>query len=572
MEILQGIPVSPGIVQGKVFVIQPSSLKEPAQSPSPISEKYQLQKYCSAVQSAQKALEELVQGFPSSAQEQAAIFQAQQEMLVDEEVVQKIETMIRDQHACAYKAVDTVYSCYVELLSVAPNALIASRAVDLKDVRNRLLRILEGQHETSLHDISEPVILVAHELLPSEIVSLTHEKVLGFITEEGGSTSHAAILARSCGIPAVLGVPSALEKLQQASEIVLDAISGTVVVHPDSSTLDQYAIQQEKYLEDKRSTEAVLREPASTACGEKISIGLNISSTAEDLPIQYSDFVGLFRTEFAYMENVSLPTEEHQYSLYRQVLENAVGKPVILRTLDAGGDKPIPALEHPKERNPFLGNRGVRLSLTYPDLFRTQLRAILRASACGDLHVMFPMVSSIEELRKARAYLETEKTKLREEGITFNEDLKIGVMIETPAIAFVADQLVQEVDFASVGTNDLAQYMHAADRTNPAMMGYYQSLSPAMLRLLAQIANAFQEAGKPISVCGELAGDPIGALALMAVGFRSLSMEASQIAGVKSIISKFTISELMAIAPTLLHFTTEKEVIQFLKTSLDAHS
>ena len=337
----------------------------------------------------------------------------------------------------------------------------------------------------------------------------------------------------------------------------------------DDETIREFEIKLAAYLKDEREAGEYLEKIPMVASGEKFSIGLNVGSTEPDEGSKYSDFVGLFRTEFLYMESEHMPTEEEQFVAYKKVMINAMGNPVTLRTLDIGGDKSLRYLVLPKEDNPFLGNRALRLCLSIPEIFRTQLRAALRASAFGELWIMFPMVGTLDDVRAGNLVVEQVKSELRTEGIPFDEKVKVGIMIEIPSIAVISDLAAREVDFASVGTNDLTQYLHAVDRMNSKIIDYYQSMSPSMFRMLGTIFSEFNKARKPISVCGELAGDPLAAIVLFGLGLRKFSMNASNIAHVKRTLAKFTLQETEEIAVKVQAMTTQAEVIAFLKAEVN---
>jgi len=391
---------------------------------------------------------------------------------------------------------------------------------------------------------------------------------MGIITEVGGATSHTAILAQSYKIPAVLGVPEATKIVQNGDMVILDALKGQVLLEPDRTTIAEYEVKLEEFLKSEKQSAEFLNRIPLVASGERFSVGLNIGTTEPDEGFKYVDFVGLFRTEFVYMESEHMPTEDEQFAAYRKVLANAMGNPVTLRTLDIGGDKSLRYLTLPKEDNPFLGNRALRLCLDMPEMFKTQLRAALRASAFGPMQIMFPMVGTMDDIRAGNAAVEEAKAELRAEGIPFDEKINIGIMIEIPSIAMIADMAAKETDFASVGTNDLTQYLHAVDRMNPKLTNYYQSSSPAMFRILGRIFKEYNEAGKPISVCGELAGDPLAAIVLFGLGLRKFSMNASNIAHVKRALSLFTLAETEQIAKKVQNLSTEAEVINYLKAEV----
>lgn len=572
MRILKGNPVSRGIALGKVFVYKAFTADVHESYFEAGLEKEQYHKYKDAVQAAEAELEAIVTSLSAESPEKAKIFTAHIEILNDEEVEEGVKDMIFSDHSMPDYAVDMVYTEFAILLGKAKDPLIAARAADLRDVRNRVLRILKGEKENNLAHLPEKVIVVAHDLLPSDTATLDRKHVMGIITEVGGATSHTAIIARGYKIPAVLGVTDATEIMKDGEIIVVDALAGRVLLEPEDETIREFEMKLTQYIKEERETSEFLDKIPLVASGEKYSVGLNIGSIEPDDGHKYSDFVGLFRTEFLYMESEHMPTEEEQFEAYKKVLANAMGNPVTLRTLDIGGDKSLRYLVLPKEENPFLGNRALRLCLSLPDLFRTQLRAALRASAFGQLWIMFPMVGTIDDVRAGNKAVEMVKEELRSENIPFDEKVKVGIMIEIPSIAVISDLAAKEVDFASVGTNDLTQYLHAVDRMNAKIVDYYQSMSPAMFRMLGTIFSEFNKAGKPISVCGELAGDPIASIVMFGLGLRKFSMNSSNIAHVKRMLSKFTLEETEEIAETVKNLETQAEVLAFLKAEISKRS
>ena len=401
---------------------------------------------------------------------------------------------------------------------------------------------------------------------------MDRQRVMAIITEVGGATSHTAILARSYRIPALLGVSEATEILKNGDSVIVDALKGTVLLEPDKDTTREYQEKLAEFIKDERETNEYLDKIPLIASGERYSVGLNIGGTAPDEAFKYVDFVGLFRTEFLYMGSDYMPSEQEQFEAYKRVLANAMGNPVTLRTLDIGGDKTLRYMALPKEDNPFLGNRALRLCLQHMDLFKTQLRAALRASAFGNLQIMFPMVGTMDDIRAANKVVEEVKADLREKGIAFDEKVKVGIMIEIPSIALISDLAAKEVDFGSIGTNDLTQYLHAVDRMNPSITGYYQSMSPSMFRILGKVFEEYNKAGKPISVCGELAGNPLGALVMFGLGLRKFSMNGANIGRVKRTLSLFTLKETEEIARKVQQMDTEAEVIAYLKAEIARRS
>jgi phosphotransferase system enzyme I (PtsI) len=406
-------------------------------------------------------------------------------------------------------------------------------------------------------------VLIASELTPSDTATLDRSMVLGIVTERGGLTSHTAIIANTYGLPAVLSVNGCTAVVRDGQNVCVDALDGVVLVEPEDELLRGMEDKRIQYNRRQAEEERYLAMQVKLTDGEPVEIGLNISNSDRINGYKYVDFVGLFRTEFLYMDNDHIPTEDEQYYACKRVLEHAGGKPVTLRTLDIGGDKNLPCLNMPAEDNPFLGRRALRLCLAEPLLFRTQLRAALRASVHGKLNVMFPMVSHIEDFRAAKTVYDETRAELEAEGKAAG-DIKVGIMIEVPSIAIIPDIVVTEVDFASIGTNDLCQYLCAADRMNGAVAQYYQVFSPAIVRLIGNIITAFGNAGKPISVCGEMAGDPRGALLLAGLGLRKFSVSESGIARVKALLTNVDIKTAENAARLAKNAATQDDVLKLL--------
>lgn len=566
--IRKGNPVSGGIAIGKVLLYQKSDYVIKESFIKQGEEQEQSAAVLHAVKQADSELAWIVDKMKGQ-DERAKIFMAHQEILKDEELMEAIQNGIIESHQSAEYAVYDVFEQFITLLKNVKDPMIAARTADLSDVRNRVLRIMKQEPVVSLSDLSEDVIVVAHDLLPSDTATLDRSHVLGIITETGGSNSHSAILARGYQIPAVLGVPDAMHVIENQSVVILDAQTGQIVIDPDAMQLENAKKQRDSYQKKQQELLQYASVSGQTADGVKIDIGINIGSKQISVPDSEYEFVGLFRTEFLYMESSHLPTEEEQYEAYRFVIESAHGKAVTLRTLDIGGDKTLPYMELPKEENPFLGQRALRLCFARPQLLKTQLRAAYRASVSGPLNIMFPMVTSIEDIREAKDIAKQVKQELKNEQKAFDEGVKIGIMIEVPAIALIADQAAKEVDFASIGTNDLTQYICAADRMNPALDPYYQNLSPAMLRILSFIFDQFNAAHKIVSVCGEMAGNPESAVLLTGLGCHKLSMSAARIPKVKKALSQITINRAKELATHCKNQCTEAEIRAYLKTNLN---
>ncbi len=567
--LLTGMPVSDGAVVGKVYLYEPFVPVIPDYELPEVQRSAAVADLEQAKASAMEELEMVIADFRAKGIAEAGIFQAHLELLDDEDVWEEILEAVQDG-VNGPQAIDTVYNQYIEIMSAVDDPMMKERVADLRDVKNRLLRNLAGVPERNLSQLPEPVVVVARDLLPADTATMDRENVLAIVTQIGGRTSHSAIIARSYGIPAVLGVADILEKLSAAETIAVDGSMGQVVVDPDEAVCRDYAQRREKWLDRLALDAKHMDVPCCTADGVSIDIGVNLGDIAkESLAFEKSvDLVGLFRTEFLYMQGDSLPTEEQQYDAYSKLLKAYKGKPVVLRTLDIGGDKPLPCLPLPHEENPFLGKRALRLCLDKEEIFVTQLRAAFRASVHGCLWLMFPMVGIPEDFRRAKAVADRVRKELEDAGIPVADNIKYGIMVEIPSIAVLADIIVKEVDFASIGTNDLTQYTLAVDRGNPEMSQYYQMYSPAVFRLIAHVTKVFRGADKPICVCGEIGGDDAAALALVGMGMRKLSMGSSSVASIKRILTGKTIKELESLAQRVLTCATAQEVEACLKAHL----
>lgn len=569
---LTGKPVSRGIVLGRVLKYRPFV---PSVSDAPISTEdveAAWARYDKTVELARQELDRLEARLLADSPDKAKIVAAHREILQDPAMDEEIRGLIG---ACTPPdaAIERVYGSFIELLGRSKNEMMRERASDLVDVKNRLLRCWAGEPERNLARLEQPVIVVADDLYPSDTVSMDRSKVLGIITQVGGATSHTAIIARSYEIPAVLGVPGALAALEDGAEIVLDAVKGEIVLCPTGEECAAYAAAAEQVRENLRETAAYLDAEPVTLDGVRAEVRLNVAA-ANDFELSgaaHADGCGLFRTEFLYLEGDRLPGEEEQYQIYKRVLLAFGEKPVVLRTLDVGGDKQLACLELPHESNPFLGVRGLRLCLAHEALFRTQVRAALRASVHGSLRVMLPMVGALDEVRAAKAIFREEGEALSAAGIPWNAAMPVGIMVEVPSIALIADLAADEVDFVSVGTNDLCQYLTASDRMNPSVKPYHQDYHPAMFRALGYIARSFQAAGKPVSVCGELGGDPLAIPVLLGLGIQKLSMSRASLAGAKRVIRSIRMEDAQALAQQVQSLKTEGEIKACLTEFARAH-
>lgn len=466
----------------------------------------------------------------------AAIFHTHLMILEDHSFLDKLEREIFDGHSAQY-ALKKVVGGYLEAFSRMEDPYLRERAADMDDIGRRILANLAGRESTVLH-LKRPGILVAREILPSDMASLDHEQILGIVTEAGEKNSHAVIMAKSLGIPALVGVKGVMRLLEPEDQVILDANSGTFYLRPPASIIEEYRRLEEDRSRELSRLEEFRDQAAVTKDGERVVLRANIGllSDVEVALRNGAEGVGLYRTEFPYMARGDFPDREDQYHLYRKVVEGFHGQPVTIRTLDIGGDKALPYFTPPKEDNPFLGWRSVRVSLDNLDIFRTQIEAILMASCHGPVKLLFPMISGIEEVVACRRVVDQAKDNLRENRIPFCDALPIGVMIEVPAAVHLVEQLASEVDFFALGTNDLVQYLLAADRTNPLVNKYYDSLHPAVLKVIKQVREAAEAAGTGLCLCGEMASDPINLLVLIGLGIREFSMPAPFIPRTKAFL------------------------------------
>lgn len=539
---LSGNPVSKGIAIAPAYRYTPMP-KQISESHISESEKQvAIESVKAAFTAVDGELQKLISSFSLHETEEAAIFSAHREILRDEELYMGIEQRILQDAMAPDYAIEACVDEFIDMLSSVKDETIRLRTADMKDVCNRLLRCLHGGKEGGITCLKEKCILITRDLLPSDTATMDKAHILGIVTELGGSTSHTAILARSYGIPALVGTTGILEDVQAGDVLILDALAGELIVRPTNEEMRQALEKQEHWRSSKLDEESFKNKDAVTMDGTRILIGQNIGSDQDEIS-DGADFIGLFRTEFLYMNSDHMPTEGEQFAAYSRVMKQANGRMVTLRTLDIGGDKRLSYLALPVEENPFLGMRGVRLCFDREDILRTQLRAALRASVYGSLGILIPMIDGVQDVLRVKQVLHSVIQSLDEQNIPYGHDYKLGVMIETPAAALIADDLAREVDFASIGSNDLCQYTHAVDRMNASVASYYQVNSKAMLRLMQMVVQAFDHAGKPISLCGELGGDPQSTALLTGLGLRKLSMNSSSIAAVKCKLSDMTIEE-----------------------------
>jgi phosphotransferase system enzyme I (PtsI) len=563
---ISGDAVSPGFTSGRIHIYKKNQINVTEKFISYKEVKSRIDRYNAVRREAIEELEKTKLFLEKHSPEKSKIFTAHQDIVNDIVINDEIIAHITNDHWAEDWAVFKVYENSISLVREAADSEIAARDVDFEDIRDLLLRLMYGIKNDSFSNLSQPVIIAAHDLLPSDTASMDRNKVLALLTETGGSTSHTAIIAKSYGIPAVLGIPYLLNTVHEGQYATVDAEKGEIILEPDNAEINLIKKKMYDFIRAGAEDEKYRKAEALTADGVKIDIGVNISKASQDeLDMSvYCDQAGLFRTEFLYMGKEFLPDEEEQFIIYKKVLQCFGDKPVILRTLDIGGDKRLSSMELPREDNPFLGSRAIRLCFNNPEIFRTQIRACLRASVFGNLWIMLPMISSLEDIRKAKDFIFSSRSELLKEGQSVGS-FKIGIMLEVPSIALAADFAAQEADFASIGSNDLCQYLCAADRMNSSVTAYYQSFHPAMWRLIKDCVCAFNNSGKPISICGELASDPLAIPALLGLGLRKLSMNASAVARIKHLISTLNTTDSERIANEVLKYKSASEIRDFLQ-------
>ncbi|MCM3767411.1 phosphoenolpyruvate--protein phosphotransferase [Neobacillus niacini] len=569
MAFLQGIAASNGIAIAKAYrLVEPDLSFEQIKVGDSAAE---VDRFRSAMEKAKSELEVIRdRAAVELGADKAAIFEAHLLVLSDPELNNPIEDKIKSENVNAEAALKETADMFVMMFEQMDNEYMKERAADIRDVTKRVLSHLLGVQLPNPSMINEEVIIVAEDLTPSDTAQLNRQFVKGFTTNIGGRTSHSAIMARSLEIPAVVGTKSATEEINNGDLIIVDGLKGEVHINPTPELVDEYRSVHEQYEMQKAEWAKLVNEPTVSADGVHVELAANIG-TPNDLKgviENGGEGVGLYRTEFLYMGRDQLPTEEEQFEAYKAVLEGMSGKPVVVRTLDIGGDKELPYLDLPKEMNPFLGFRAIRLCLEEQDLFRTQLRALLRASSYGNLKIMFPMIATLDEFRQAKAILEEEKQKLISEGQKIAEQIELGIMVEIPSTAILADQFAKEVDFFSIGTNDLIQYTMAADRMNQRVSYLYQPYSPSILRLVKMVIDAAHAEGKWAGMCGEMAGDETAIPVLLGLGLDEFSMSASSILKARSLIKGLKKAEMEKLAQEVLNMQTTDQAVQAINAAI----
>lgn len=487
-------------------------------------------------------------------------------MMQDPYMRSQIESSI-DQGNCAESALDSVCNTFIDMFSAVDDDMTRQRAADIEDIRTEILGILTGAKRVDLSGLAKGTVIVVHELTPSMTACIKKENIAGIITETGSKTSHAAILARAMEIPAVLSVSNALELIKQDDEVIVDGITGTVIVRPDTSEKEQYIEKREKFIQRRSMLREFVGRPTCTASGQRVELFANIG-TAQDVQKvleQDGEGIGLFRTEFLFMDRSSAPDENEQFEAYKSVLAAMKGRQVIIRTLDIGGDKEIPYMGLEKEENPFLGYRAVRYCLGHSEIFDIQLRALVRASSFGSLSIMIPLVTGVDELRTVKQKIKDIMTEYDKNNIPYDKNLKVGVMIETPAAAVTADILAKEADFFSIGTNDLTGYTLAVDRGNSNVAYLYSVFAPSVLRMIKHVIAEAKKAGIPVGMCGEAASDPLLIPLLISFGLDEYSVSASSILSTRCEISRWTKQQADDIADAVMSLDTEKSIAEQLE-------
>ena len=568
---ISGIPASPGIVFGKALVLKEEKIVLDTQKIKDSQIENEIARFYAGRDAAVEQLTSIKdRAYQSLGEEKAAIFEGHLMILEDEELEEEIIDYLRSNHVNAAVAANVVIDQQVAMLSEIDDEYLKERAGDIRDIGNRLIKNILGMHIVDLGEINEEAILVAYDLTPSETAQLNLDKVLGFVTDIGGRTSHTSIMARSLELPAIVGTNNVTEKVKTGDFLILDALNNAVYVNPSQQEIQRLKTLQDKLAEEKAELAKLKDLPALTLDGHQVDVVANIGTIrdVEGAERNGAEGVGLYRTEFLFMDRDQLPSEEEQFIAYKEVVEAMNGNLVVLRTMDIGGDKELPYLNLPKEMNPFLGWRAIRIALDRREILNAQLRAVLRASAYCRLAVMFPMIISVEEIRELKSVIEELKVELRNEGKAFDEDIQVGVMVETPSAAVNAKFLAKEVDFFSIGTNDLTQYTLAVDRGNELISHLYNPMSPSVLNLIKQVIDASHAEGKWTGMCGELAGDERATILLLGMGLDEFSMSAISVPRIKKLIRNVNYQDAKFLAEKALQQPTAAEIEQLISDFL----
>lgn len=567
-KMLKGIAASDGIAAAKAYMlVQPDLSFSETSIDDP---KAEIKRLDDAVEASKSELELIKQKATENlGEEEAQVFEAHLTILADPELLGQIKDKIKNDKVNAEAALKSVTDMFIEMFeAMTDNAYMQERAGDIRDVTKRIMSHLLGVTLPNPALIQEEVVIVAHDLTPSDTAQLDRNYVKGFITDIGGRTSHSAIMSRTLEIPAVVGSGSATTDIQEGEMVIIDGINGDALVDPTDAELADYKQKAAEFAAQKEEWARLKDAKSVSADGKEVLLGANIGTPDDVLGANDNgaEAVGLFRSEFLYMNSNELPTEDEQYEAYKAALEGMSGKQVVVRTMDIGGDKELPYLPLPEEQNPFLGYRAIRICLNRQDIFRTQLRALLRASKYGRLAIMFPMIATVQEFKDAKAIFEEEKANLVASGVEVSDDIQVGMMMEIPAAAMIADKLAKYADFFSIGTNDLIQYSMAADRGNERVSYLYQPYNPSILRLIKNIIDASHKEGKWTGMCGEMAGDQIAVPLLLGLGLDEFSMSATSILKTRSLIKKLDSKEMKELADKAVSdCETVDEVVSLVK-------
>ncbi|MCE5048181.1 phosphoenolpyruvate--protein phosphotransferase [Staphylococcus equorum] len=563
---INGIAASDGVAIAKAYLLVKPDLSYNSEKITDIDA--EIAKFNDAIETSKVELTKIRNNAEKNlGADKAAIFDAHLLVLDDPELIQPIEDKIKNDQVNAPTALSEVTGQFITIFENMDNEYMKERAADIRDVSKRVLAHILGVELPNPSIIDESVVIIGNDLTPSDTAQLNKEFVQGFVTNIGGRTSHSAIMSRSLEIPAVVGTKSITEDVKQGDMIIVDGLTGEVIIDPTDDEVIAYENKRERFFEDKKELQKLRNEETKTIDGKHAELAANIG-TPNDLTgviENGAEGIGLYRTEFLYMGRDEMPTEDEQFEAYKKVLETMEDKRVVVRTLDIGGDKELPYLNLPEEMNPFLGYRAIRLCLDQPDIFRPQLRALLRASVYGKLNIMFPMVATINEFRDAKALLLEEKENLKQEGTDVSDDIELGIMVEIPSTAALADVFAKEVDFFSIGTNDLIQYTMAADRMSERVSYLYQPYNPSILRLVKQVIEASHKEGKWTGMCGEMAGDEIAIPLLLGLGLDEFSMSATSVLKARRQIKGLSQNEMEELSQRAINCATSEEVQELVE-------
>lgn len=563
---INGIAASDGVAIAKAYLLVEPDLSFDSEKVTDVDA--EIAKFNHAIETSKVELTKIRNNAEENlGADKAAIFDAHLLVLDDPELIQPIEEKIKNEQVNAPTALSDVTGQFITIFESMDNEYMKERAADIRDVSKRVLAHILGVELPNPSMIDESVVIIGNDLTPSDTAQLNKEFVQGFVTNIGGRTSHSAIMSRSLEIAAVVGTKSITKEVKQGDMIIVDGLTGEVIIDPTEDEVIAYQNKRERFFEDKQALQQLRDEPSTTADGTHVELAANIG-TPDDLKgviENGAEGIGLYRTEFLYMGRNEMPTEDEQFEAYKKVLETMEDKRVVVRTLDIGGDKELPYLNLPEEMNPFLGYRAIRLCLDQPDIFRPQIRALLRASTYGKLNIMFPMVATIKEFRDAKALLLEEKENLTNEGIEVSDDIELGIMVEIPSTAALADVFAKEVDFFSIGTNDLIQYTMAADRMSERVSYLYQPYNPSILRLVKQVIEASHNEGKWTGMCGEMAGDETAIPLLLGLGLDEFSMSATSILKARRQIKGLSQNEMEELANRAINCATSEEVQELVE-------